>query len=200
MSPLIVSPASFDLDRLTFRKKKSAVNSPSSSAWMSMMRSLGSMSADGTPISIAPRMTSLGSGKDSTTPIRALRNPACDPQPSSAMGPMTKPPRWGGNTKPRRSRICGAASMGFSGNSNWPMAPSFRPSDSAWVSIVRSMASRPPRPPRVKPNPSSILGRKCTPMTMTIENGAVPTRPIAVMPILVNCRSRTPPYSFLSSV
>ena len=50
-------------------------------------------------------------------------------------------------------------------------------------------------PLSVKPNLNSIFGRKCTPMTTTSENGSVPIRPIAVMPIFVNCRSSTPPYS-----
>ena len=53
-----------------------------------------------------------------------------------------------------------------------PTVPSRIPLRISSVSRRRSIASSPPRPFSVKPKPSSIFGRKCTPITMTSENGS----------------------------
>ena len=52
----------------------------------------------GTRTRSEPRMTNMNSGKASTTPILNSTNLACEPQPSSAIGPNTNAPDRGGKT------------------------------------------------------------------------------------------------------
>jgi hypothetical protein len=124
-------------------------------------------------------MSTVGSGRLRATPSLASTIFACEPHPSSKMGPTMKPPCRRGKTAAGWSRIFGAALTGSSGNSRLSITCSRMPLRIAAVFTVRWMARRPPIPFSVKPKLSSIAGEKEMPITRTMENWSVVMRPMA---------------------
>lgn len=129
------------------------------------------------------------------TPTFMRTNLASEPQPSSAIGPMTNPPGCGGNTWATLSSSLGAALTGSSGKSILSRMWSRIPARRAARSIPRSIASSPPSPFRVKPSPSSMAFGNRTPMTRTSENGSGERMTMAVMPTPRTFSWTVPPNS-----
>ena len=102
----------------------------------------------------------LGSGSAMITPSRAVTKEIGAPQPSSSIGPATKPPCCGGKIASQQAAGCvGAAADRVLGEQQGVGGVVVHARRAARRSAtVRSMASRPPTAFRVKPNDSWIAG------------------------------------------
>ena len=131
-----------------------------------------------------------------STPTRAMTMLGVD-QPSSSIGPMTKPPALNGKIVRSWLMICGALAIGSCGNRKLSSEPLARPADSVSTLTVCCTPSRPPMPVSVKPKPSWI-GGSCAVMISSSDQPPgflVASRPIALTPIAAILMSRMPPYS-----
>ena len=112
-SPDTLTPAIFESRRLAKSMRYSGVMATNTSARMSVIGT----SFVGTRTRSEPRTTTIGSGSARTTPSFISMNFACEPQPSSTIGPITNPPARGGKMSPTFSSSVGASATGLSGNS-----------------------------------------------------------------------------------